>query len=138
MKIVSTILLVISFLAAALLTLINFSNGSDMAEIEGSPLGGLLSELPSSGRWYAAGAVAIFLALSSIYGIVATFGKTKKQGLIAAGAIGLFAILAIVLTPSVEGGPTSGANPKTVSIVVGLIGLAGAAIVYMLSSKREA
>ena len=138
MKIVSTILLVVAFLAAAFLALVNIKNGGDMAKFEGGGLGALLSELPSSGRWYSGGAVSVLLALSSIFGIVATFGKTKKQGLMAAGAIGLFAILAILLTPSVDGGPLRGANPKTIAIVVGLIGLAGAGIVYMLSSKREA
>lgn len=141
MKIVSTIVLVIAFLFAAFLALVNIKNGSDMAEIESSGMGGVLSmvgDLPSSGNWFAGAGVSIGLVFAAIFGIVATFSKSKKIGLIGAGAVGLFALLAIILTPSVDGGPTSGANPKTVAIIVGVISLAGAAVLGLIANKREA
>lgn len=141
MKIVSTILLVIAFLAASFLALQGFVLAADTAEklSEESELVQqmALGMIPSPGRWLSSGSISALLAILTIVGIVATFSKSKKFGLGAAGAIVLFAILAIVLTPSVEVG-RRGMDPFMIGIIVGVINIAAAAVLGLIANKREA
>lgn len=143
MKIVATILLVIAMLGSALLFIRCGKEGNSMAELEAMGAGGFASamlggDIPSAGAWKTGSYVAIGTVLACLFGIVAAFMSSKKIGFAGAGAAGLFSLLLIVLVPSLDAGALGGANPKTLAIIIGLIGLAGAGIVGFVASKRTA
>jgi hypothetical protein len=143
MKIVATILLVIAMLGSALLFIRCSKEAKSMGDIEGTPMSGMVSsmlggDIPSAGAWSTGSYMAIGAVLGCLFGIVAAFMRSKNVGFAGAAAAGLFSILLIVFVPSLDPGMFGGANPKTIAIIVGLIGLAGAGIVGFVASKRTA
>ncbi len=143
MKILATILLVIAMLGSALLFIRCGKEASSMADIEGTAVGGMVSnmlggDIPTAGAWKMGSYMSIGAILGCLFGIVAAFMKSKKIGFAGAGVAGLFCLLMIIFVPSLDPGMFGGANPKTLAIIIGLIGLAGAGIVGFVASKREA
>lgn len=94
-------------------------------------------ELPSKGAWTTGMILSFLLALASVFGIVATFLK-GKMALIAAGSIGLLAILLMILQPSLDGGPFGGVNPKNIAIITGLLCLVGAGSLFGVHKANQA
>jgi hypothetical protein len=142
MKIIATILLVIAMLGSALLFIRCGKEAEGMAEIEAMGAGGfasaMLGELPTVGAWKTGSYVAIGTVLACLFGVVAAFMSSKKIGFAGAGAAGLFCLLLIILVPGMDAGAYGGANPKTLAMIIGGIGLAGAGIVGFVASKRAA
>lgn len=128
-------------LGAALLTARNLNEASSLHEIDdaGGLVGGLTrglmqtmvkGEIPSPGAFYLGMGLSLFTALIAIFGIVAAFMKNPKIGLIAAMMLALISGLLILLQPSLDTGSLGPANPKTVALIVGIMGIVGAALIY--------
>lgn len=143
MKILATILLVIAMLGSALIFVRCGNEAEGMAGLDAMGAGGLVSsmlggDIPSAGSWKTGSYMALGAVLGCLFAVVAAFLKSKKIGFAGAGVAGLFCLLMIIFVPSLDAGALGGANPKTLAIIIGLIGLAGAGIVGFVASKREA
>ena len=138
MKIIALVLLVVALLGGVLMTIKCSNQAAENAKIEAIPMGGFLGKLadiPSSADFRIGMFVSMGLVLASVLGIVGALGRSRMLGLAGAGAVGLLSVLIMVLVPSMDGGGRT-ADPKLVAIVVGLIGVVGAAILGMVANKR--
>ena len=104
--------------------------GSSLAE---SMIG---DELPSKGAWATAQIFSYFALLIALFGIVAMFLKGKLP-MIAAALVALVSILLWVLQPSLDAGSLGPANPKTVAMIIMVMGLIGAGCIFGIYNANQ-
>ncbi len=143
MKIAGIILAFLMLTGSALIGVLGSSKsmdlGKDLAAITDSMSDAQLSEagLPSPGRLKFGGIVSILGAVAAVGLLVVTFVKKDKIKLVAIAALGL-AVLAIILYPSIETGPTDGLAPRPQAMLAGallLLGAGGAFLAQKASNK---
>lgn len=144
LKVFITLSLVISLLGSVLLTIRNgreAGNSSENAAVEAiGGLGGLhslIGDMPSAGEWQTGMILSVLLLISSLVGIVATYLKNNKIGLIVAGLIGVSAVLLMILQPALNGALLQDNNPKPVANVVCIIGIIGAIMLGALKGVLD-
>ncbi|MEM0998933.1 MAG: hypothetical protein AAGN35_17880 [Bacteroidota bacterium] len=151
MRILFIVVGIIALLGVAggslLLSTRNGNEAKGMAQIESEmgALGNLATkmaenltggELPSKGAWQTAQIFSYFVLLVALFGIVALFLKGRIP-MIAAGAVALFSILLWILQPSIDAGPLGGANPKTIALILMVMGIVGAACVFGVYNANQ-
>jgi hypothetical protein len=114
LKVLITIILVISVLLGLLFS---YTNSENVAEVEANEAtfgalstlanmvgqGDTVGDIPTAADYQRAVYVDVIFFLACIVGIVFTFLRKKTAGLIVAGVVGLMAILMYVLQPSLNG-----------------------------------
>lgn len=142
MKILATVLLVITLLGSLLMYAKCSNQAAELEKVEtmpgGSMLKSLMPDMPSAASFNLGGYISIGLILASVFGAVAAFMKSKMIGFAGAGAVGLFSLLLIILVPGIDPGPYGGVNPKTLAMIIGGLGIVSAGILAMVASKRTA
>ena len=144
LKVFITLALVISLFGSLLLTIRNgreAGSSSENAAVEAiggiGGLRGLIGEMPSQGAWQTGMILSVVLLLSSLVGIVATYLKNNKIGLVMAGLIGVSAVLLMILQPAITGSLFQDNNPKPVANVVCVIAIIGAIMLGLLKGMLD-
>lgn len=140
LKVFITLSLVISLFGSLLLTIRNGREASNSAENSAvetmtggiAALRGLVGDIPSEGEWRTGMILSVVLLLSSLVGIVATYLKNNKIGLIVAGLVGVSAVLLMIMQPELTGSLMADNNPKPVANVVCIIAIIGAVLLGVL------
>jgi hypothetical protein len=139
LKVLSTLLFVAVMFGGLMMIMVDVKNGSDVAEMEGNPLGGLVKsmapEIGSSSTWFAYAGIWAFSALLALLGIIATFMKKAKFGI----AIGALAIVMMLTNFGHPGGGASarggGANPKGLALTLAFMGIAASGALILRHTK---
>jgi len=142
MKIVGIVLAALMLLGSAFVGAAGSSKSMDLSYEIGAAAEVLTEAqmeeagLPSAKRLKFGGLVGIVAALGALALLLATFAKRDKVFLMA-GATMAFCVLAILLYPSVDVGPTEGMAPRTQAIVALLMAAIGAGGAVLAKSASK-
>lgn len=142
MKIAGIILAVLMLAGSALVGAIGSSKamdlGKDIAQVTESLPEAQLEKagFPSPGRLKFGGIVGILAAVASVALLVVTFVKRDKVMIVAGAALGL-GVLAMVLYPSLDVGPTDGMAPRPQAMLAGGLALVGAVGAFMAKKASD-
>lgn len=143
MKIVGIILAALMLLGSALVGVTGSNKSMDLGS-EITAVADVLTDaqikeagLPSAGRLKFGGIVGIVAALGALALLIVTFVKKDKVVMVAAATLGL-CVVAIILYPGMDVGPTDGMAPRTqaiVAMVMAALGAGGAVLAKNAGQK---
>ncbi|MEY3442168.1 MAG: hypothetical protein RLZZ519_449 [Bacteroidota bacterium] len=147
LKIVITFLLFFSMLFGMLFSYTNTENAKDLKNSEALigamgavadmlGAGSQMDGIPTASDYQTAVYIDVVFFLMCIVGIVFTFLKAKKGGLIVAGILGVMAILFFAMQPMLKGAAFEGENDdKTLALAFAITAFIGAALLGLLKFK---
>lgn len=147
LKVVITFLLFFSMLFGMLFSYTNTENAKDLKNSEAAiealgtlanmfGAGSQMDGIPTAADYQTAVYIDVVFFLMCIVGIVFTFLKAKKAGLIVAGILGVMAILFFAMQPMLKGAAFEGENDdKTLALVFAITAFIGAALLGLLKYK---
>ncbi len=97
----------------------------------------VLSQMPSSGAFTFAGILVGALALVSLVSAVFLFKKGQKKAVIILGATVVLSLLAIVISPDIDGGLTGGMSNRSIAYIVSVPAVLVALFAFLLRGNTQ-
>jgi hypothetical protein len=139
-KVFTTLFFVSLMLGSLLMAAVDFGNASDVESFENNPFGKLAlvlspDQIGTPEAWRLAGSLWLVQAAFSVVGIVATFLKKHRFGLVIGIGMIIFAVIVTSMQPSIE--TNTGNDPKVTGMGIAFFGVIGMLLLILIHTVMK-